>query len=90
MPLIALEEIESNMPNLAVSGVRTTIVDLPIRRPHRFAHHSIDTQSYLIVEVDPDAGVVGVGEGVSPGVRGGAARASRARSRSSTSTSRRR
>jgi muconate cycloisomerase len=55
------------MPNLTVSGVRTTIVDLPIRRPHRFAHHSIDTQSYLLVEVITDAGVVGIGEGVSPG-----------------------
>ncbi len=55
------------MPNLTVSGVRTTIVDLPIRRPHRFAHHSIDTQSYLLVEITTDAGVVGIGEGVSPG-----------------------
>ncbi|MET7992138.1 muconate cycloisomerase family protein [Amycolatopsis sp. NPDC005232] len=55
------------MPNLTVSGVRTTIVDLPIVRPHRFAHHSIDTQSYLLVEVVTDAGITGVGEGVSPG-----------------------
>lgn len=55
------------MPNLTVSGVRTTIVDLPILRPHRFAHHSIDTQSYLLVELITDAGIVGVGEGVSPG-----------------------
>jgi muconate/chloromuconate cycloisomerase len=55
------------MPNLTVSGVRTTIVDLPIRRSHRFAHHSIDTQSYLLVEIMTDAGLVGIGEGVSPG-----------------------
>jgi muconate cycloisomerase len=55
------------MSNLTVSGVRTTIVDIPIQRPHRFAHHSIDTQSYLLVEVTTDAGIAGIGEGVSPG-----------------------
>lgn len=55
------------MPDLTVSGLRTTIVDLPMRRPHRFAHHSIDTQSYLLVEIMTDAGITGVGEGVSPG-----------------------
>jgi muconate/chloromuconate cycloisomerase len=55
------------MPDLTVTGVRTTIVDLPMRRPHRFAHHSIDTQGYLLVEITTDAGVVGIGEGVSPG-----------------------
>ncbi|ANS32248.1 muconate cycloisomerase (plasmid) [Rhodococcus opacus] len=55
------------MPNLTVSGVRTTIVDLPILRPHRFANHSIDAQTYLLVEVVTDAGFVGLGEGVSPG-----------------------
>jgi muconate/chloromuconate cycloisomerase len=55
------------MADLTVSGVRTTIVDLPMRRPHRFAHHSIDTQGYLLVEIMTDAGVVGLGEGVSPG-----------------------
>lgn len=50
-----------------MTGVRTTILDVPIRRAHAFAHHSIDRQSYLIVEVDTDAGITGLGEGVSPG-----------------------
>jgi muconate cycloisomerase len=66
-PSNVYNEIGLAMPNLTVSGVRTTIVDLPIRRPHRFAHHSIDTQSYLLVEITTDAGLVGIGEGVSPG-----------------------
>jgi muconate/chloromuconate cycloisomerase len=53
--------------DLHVSAIETTIVDLPLRRPHRFAHHSIDTQAYLVVRLTTDAGTVGIGEGVSPG-----------------------
>lgn len=55
------------MTDLHVTTVETTIVDLPIRRTHRFADHSIDHQSYLIVRLLTDAGQIGVGEEVSPG-----------------------
>ncbi len=50
-----------------ISDLRTTIVDIPSLRPHRFASHQIDMQSYLVVAVDIDGGPTGVGEGVSPG-----------------------
>ncbi|WP_329359440.1 muconate/chloromuconate family cycloisomerase [Streptomyces sp. NBC_01483] len=55
------------MSTLRIGKLRTTIVDLPTSRPHRFANHEIHHQSYLLVEVHTDAGVVGIGEGVSPG-----------------------
>lgn len=50
-----------------ITGVRTVVVDLPSRRPHRFASHEIDTQAYLVVAITVDGEVTGVGEGVSPG-----------------------
>ncbi|TFV34135.1 chloromuconate cycloisomerase [Streptomyces sp. T1317-0309] len=55
------------MSTLRIGKLRTTIVDLPTSRPHRFANHEIGHQSYLLVEVHTDAGVIGIGEGVSPG-----------------------
>jgi muconate/chloromuconate cycloisomerase len=53
--------------DLRIVAIDTTIVELPISRPHRFANHQIDHQAYLIVRLETDAGTVGVGEGVSPG-----------------------
>ncbi|SFC19660.1 muconate/chloromuconate family cycloisomerase [Streptomyces aidingensis] len=50
-----------------VTAIDTTVVDLPIRRTHRFSGHGIDHQSYLVVRLRTDAGHTGVGEGVSPG-----------------------
>ncbi|WP_328890403.1 muconate/chloromuconate family cycloisomerase [Streptomyces sp. NBC_00316] len=55
------------MSTLRITKLRTTIVDLPTSRPHRFVNHEIYHQSYLLVEVHTDAGVIGIGEGVSPG-----------------------
>jgi muconate cycloisomerase len=52
---------------LRIAKLRTTIVDLPTSRPHRFVNHEIVHQSYLLVEAHTDAGIVGVGEGVAPG-----------------------
>ncbi|MGW4528691.1 muconate/chloromuconate family cycloisomerase [Amycolatopsis sp. NPDC004378] len=53
--------------DLRVTDIETTVVDLPLRRPHQFAGHAIDRQAYLLVRLRTDAGVEGVGEGVSPG-----------------------
>lgn len=52
---------------LLIAKLRTTIVDVPMSRPHRFVNHEIAHQSYLLVELHTDAGIIGVGEGVSPG-----------------------
>lgn len=51
----------------AIRSVQTTLVDVPLRRPHRFASLSVTTQSMVIVEVRTEGGTVGVGEAVVPG-----------------------
>lgn len=55
------------MSDLHIRSLRTTVIDLPIRRPHQFATHQIHHQTYLVVTVGTDSGDMGVGEGVSPG-----------------------
>jgi muconate cycloisomerase len=50
-----------------VETVRTTLVDLPLHRPHRFRDSTMDAQGVLLVRVGTGDGVVGVGEGVVPG-----------------------
>jgi muconate cycloisomerase len=50
-----------------VETVRTTLVDLPLRRPHQFRDTTTDAQGVLVVRVGTSDGVVGVGEGVVPG-----------------------
>jgi muconate cycloisomerase len=50
-----------------VETVRTTLVDLPLRRPHQFRDSTMDVQVVLLVRVITGDGVVGVGEGVVPG-----------------------
>jgi muconate cycloisomerase len=50
-----------------VETVSTTLVDLPLRRPHQFRDTTTDVQGVLLVRVTTGDGVVGVGEGVVPG-----------------------
>jgi len=55
------------MRHLQIDDVSTVILDVPLRRPHRFARASMATQALLLVSVRTKDGVVGVGEGVVPG-----------------------
>jgi muconate cycloisomerase len=50
-----------------ISGVRTEILDLPITRPHRFAHQTMHHQSHLLVRITTEDGLEGIGEGVTAG-----------------------
>jgi muconate cycloisomerase len=50
-----------------VETVQTTLVDLPLRRPHQFRDTTTDVQGVLLVRVTTGDGVIGVGEGVVPG-----------------------
>lgn len=56
-----------------VAAVCTTILDVPLIRPHRFATTTATAQPILLVEVTTDDGITGYGEGVVPGDRGGEA-----------------
>jgi muconate cycloisomerase len=50
-----------------IESVETLVLDVPLRRPHRFSVLTIDHQSLLLVRVRTADGVVGTGEGVVPG-----------------------
>ena len=55
------------MKDLTIERVRTVLLDVPLRRPHRFARTGMDAQPILLVSVTTRDGVSGVGEGVVPG-----------------------
>ncbi|WP_213571047.1 muconate/chloromuconate family cycloisomerase [Rhodococcus sp. USK13] len=52
---------------MIVDSIETTILDIPLRRPHKFSILTIDSQALLLVRVTTRDGIVGVGEGVVPG-----------------------
>lgn len=52
---------------MVISAITTTILDVPIRRPHKFSILTIHSQSLLLVRVETTDGVTGIGEGVVPG-----------------------
>lgn len=55
------------MDPLLIESVHTTLLDIPLRRPHRFAVGSIDHQSVVLVRLRTAVGIEGIGEGVVPG-----------------------
>ncbi|MGY1637292.1 muconate/chloromuconate family cycloisomerase [Geodermatophilus sp. SYSU D00742] len=55
------------MHDLTIDHVRTTVLDVPLRRPHRFARTGMDAQPVLLVTLRTRGGATGVGEGVVPG-----------------------
>lgn len=55
------------MSDLRIERVRTTVLDVPLVRPHRFARTGMESQPILLVQVDTAGGVTGTGEGVVPG-----------------------
>jgi muconate cycloisomerase len=50
-----------------IVSVSTSIMDLPLRRRHKFSVLEIDQQSLVLVRVRTDDGVEGIGEGIVPG-----------------------
>jgi muconate cycloisomerase len=55
------------MSDFRIERVETVLLDIPLRRPHRFARARMDAQPVLYVFVHTEGGVTGVGEGVVPG-----------------------
>lgn len=53
--------------DLKIVSVETTILDVPLIRPHKFATTTADAQPILLVAVTTAGGVTGYGEGVVPG-----------------------
>ncbi|SFW80620.1 muconate/chloromuconate family cycloisomerase [Amycolatopsis australiensis] len=55
------------MTDLAIDRVETVLLDVPLRRAHRFARTGMAAQPVLLVFVHTRGGAVGTGEGVVPG-----------------------
>ena len=55
------------MDEMRIERVETVLVDIPLRRPHRFARASMAAQPVLYVFIRTVGGITGVGEGVVPG-----------------------
>jgi len=53
--------------DLKIVSVETTILDVPLIRPHKFATTTAEAQPILLVAVTTAGGVTGYGEGVVPG-----------------------
>ena len=51
----------------ALESITATIIDLPTRRPHGLATTTMGSQSLVIVQARSGDGLVGIGEGVTPG-----------------------
>jgi muconate cycloisomerase len=52
----------------SIKKLTTTIVDVPIKRPHQFSTEIVSTKSFLIIRVELENGLVGIGEGTTPGI----------------------
>jgi muconate cycloisomerase len=63
----AQPRLEARADELIVERIETIILDVPLRRPHKFARITTDVQPILLVFVHTRGGVTGVGEGVVPG-----------------------
>lgn len=50
-----------------IEAVQTTIVDIPLRRAHAHSRSTTRAQGIVVVELRTGAGIVGIGEGVTPG-----------------------
>lgn len=55
------------MNDLRIDRVETALLDIPLRRPHRFARTGITAQPVVLVFVRTAGGTIGVGEGTVPG-----------------------
>src|SRR3546814_17820126 len=64
-PIVAKTNLAKDA--LRIRAVKTTIVDLPIRRAHQFAKAKISSQALLIVEIETESGITGLGEGATTG-----------------------
>ncbi|MGM8214676.1 muconate/chloromuconate family cycloisomerase [Bacillaceae bacterium W0354] len=56
------------MTQIKISQITTEIVDVPIKRPHQFSTEKVSKKSFLIVRLHLNNGIIGIGEGTTPGI----------------------
>ncbi|MEK3934337.1 muconate/chloromuconate family cycloisomerase [Sporosarcina sp. FSL W7-1349] len=52
----------------AIKQLQSVIVDVPIKRPHQFSTEIVSTKSFVIIQVELENGLIGIGEGTTPGI----------------------
>jgi muconate cycloisomerase len=62
MPDTPVSSLSGLRPDLAITEIRSTIVDVPTVRRHKLSSLSVTAQSYVIVELRLANGVQGIGE----------------------------
>lgn len=60
-------DVTNLVRDLTIDRIETTILDLPIQRPHKMSAVTMAHQSIVLVEIHTRGGLVGYGEGVTPG-----------------------
>lgn len=51
-----------------IEKVHSVIVDVPIARPHQFSTEIVTTKSFLLIQIELENGLIGIGEGTTPGI----------------------
>lgn len=53
---------------IQITAVRTEILDVPIKRPHQFSAAKMTVKPFLLLQIDTNEGITGIGEGTTPGI----------------------
>ncbi|MFD1708954.1 muconate cycloisomerase family protein [Siminovitchia sediminis] len=56
------------LSTLRIKGLTTELLDIPIKRPHQFSTEKVADKSFVLIRVQFSNGVVGIGEGTTPGI----------------------
>lgn len=56
------------MSKVKIKQVSTELLDIPIKRPHQFSTIKVSLKSFVIIKVELSNGIVGIGEGTTPGI----------------------
>lgn len=57
-----------NMDKVVIKNITTELLDIPIKRPHQFSAVKVAAKSFLLLRIELSNGVVGIGEGTTPGI----------------------
>ncbi|PKR77854.1 chloromuconate cycloisomerase [Halalkalibacillus sediminis] len=56
------------MKKYVIQSLQTEIVDVPIKRPHQFSVTKVSSKSFVILKMELNDGLIGIGEGTTPGI----------------------
>lgn len=51
-----------------IKKITTELLDIPIKRPHQFSTERVSSKSFVLIQVELNNGIIGIGEGTTPGI----------------------